>query len=42
VLTGVTSLNEVKEWEKSASPDDLALVPDYYLEKLGDLLPLLP
>lgn len=38
VLTGVSQLHEVKEWEKSDDPELNNLVPDFYLEKLGDLL----
>lgn len=41
VLTGVTSLGEVDAWKESTSQDHLDLVPDYYIDKLGDLLPYL-
>ncbi|XP_059486201.1 glycerol-3-phosphate phosphatase [Neocloeon triangulifer] len=42
VLTGVTQLNEVREWEKSDDPEHHQLIPDFYLEKLGDILQLFP
>jgi phosphoglycolate phosphatase len=41
VLTGVTTLDEVKEWQMSNNPDDKGFIPDFYLNNLGDLLPLL-
>ncbi|KAL1506321.1 hypothetical protein ABEB36_005709 [Hypothenemus hampei] len=41
VLTGVTKFEEVLEWKQSGSKEDKELVPDVYLEKLGDLLPLI-
>ncbi|KAK4886584.1 hypothetical protein RN001_002855 [Aquatica leii] len=41
VLTGVTTLNDVMEWKQSDSQDEQDLLPDVYLDKLGDLLPFL-
>nr|CAI5832095.1 unnamed protein product [Callosobruchus analis] len=41
VLTGVTNLDEVWEWKNSDRREQRDLVPDVYLEKLGDLLPFL-
>ncbi|XP_046748805.1 uncharacterized protein LOC124412727 [Diprion similis] len=41
VLSGVTSLTEVNTWKQSNSQDELDLLPDYYVDKLGDLLPYL-
>ncbi|KAG8240466.1 hypothetical protein J437_LFUL010804 [Ladona fulva] len=41
VLTGVTSLDDVDKWKKSSDPEDKKLIPDFYLNKLGDFLQLL-
>lgn len=41
VLTGFSSLDEAKERQKSKSPTDQQLVPDYYLPSLADLCKLL-
>ena len=41
VLTGVTKLVEAEEWKKSDKNDLKQLVPDYYITKLGDLLPMI-
>lgn len=41
VLTGVTTLADVDAWRHSSSQDERDLVPDFYIEKLGDLLPFL-
>lgn len=41
VLTGVTSLEEVERYKASKDQEEQDLVPDVYLERLGDLLTLL-
>jgi len=41
VLSGVTSLDEVLEWKQSKNAEDKDLIPDVYLDKLGDLLQFL-
>nr|UJH41143.1 farnesyl diphosphate pyrophosphatase [Pardosa pseudoannulata] len=41
VLTGINSIEDVREFEKSANEDDQLQVPDYYLDSLGDLLKLM-
>lgn len=38
VLTGVTTLDEVLQWKESKIVEENELVPDVYMEKLGDLL----
>merc|ERR1711860_106420 len=38
VGSGVHRLEQVREWEKSSDPEENRLVPDFYVDKLGDLL----
>lgn len=41
VLTGVTSLDELICLKQSQSAKDKELLPDFYIDKLGDILPYL-
>ncbi|XP_025830619.1 uncharacterized protein LOC112904570 [Agrilus planipennis] len=41
VLSGITTFKEVTQWKQSKKQEERDLVPDVYLEKLGDLLPYL-
>lgn len=41
VLTGVHQLNHLCLWKNSNNLEDKDLLPDFYLSKLGDLLPFL-
>ena len=38
VGSGVHSLAEARVWEKSEDEEQARMVPDYYVDKLGDLL----
>lgn len=38
VLSGVTALEDVKKWQTSENPDDKMLIPDVYMNGIGDLL----
>lgn len=37
----MTKLDQVVEWKHSGAKEDKDLVPDVYLDKLGDILKLL-
>lgn len=41
VLTGVTSIGELEKWQKSESNEERELIPNFYTDQLGDLLPIL-
>lgn len=41
VLTGVTALSDVEKWKQSEQQEERDLVPNYYIDALGDLLPYL-
>ena len=41
VGSGCHSLADVRKWEKSTLPHENKMVADYYVNKLGDLLPLI-
>ncbi|CAL1688608.1 unnamed protein product [Lasius platythorax] len=41
VLTGVTALSDVERWKQSEQQEERDLVPNYYIDALGDLLPYL-
>jgi len=38
VGSGVHQLSAARVWEKSSDPEERRMVPDYYVDKLGDLL----
>ena len=38
VGSGVHKLSEARLWEASQDPEERRMVPDYYVDKLGDLL----
>ena len=39
VGSGVDSLSDIHNWEKSDKEEDWKLVPDFYIQDLGQLLP---
>lgn len=41
VLTGVTTLKDVKALQKSSDKSAKEMIPDVYLEKLGDITKLI-
>lgn len=41
VLTGVTNLDNINEWKESELQEERELLPDYYVDKLGDIFPYL-
>lgn len=41
VLTGITTLSDVEKWKQSERQEERDLVPNYYIDALGDLLPYL-
>ncbi|XP_077296771.1 glycerol-3-phosphate phosphatase-like [Arctopsyche grandis] len=41
VLSGATTLADVRKWQKSDKPEDKLLIPDVYMKSIGDLLPYL-
>lgn len=41
VGSGVHGLNDVQQWQTSQNPDDKQLIPDAYINKVGDLMKFL-
>ncbi|XP_034253073.1 glycerol-3-phosphate phosphatase isoform X1 [Thrips palmi] len=41
VLSGVSTVNEINSWKESSDEELRQLVPDFYIGKLGDLLPMM-
>ncbi|XP_015124693.1 glycerol-3-phosphate phosphatase isoform X2 [Diachasma alloeum] len=39
VLTGVSTTSDIDNWKKSNDLNDKELIPDYYTQTIGDLLP---
>jgi len=41
VLTGINTLSDIEKWKQSEQQEEKRLVPNYYIDALGDLLPYL-
>lgn len=41
VLTGISTLLDIEKMKQSEEKDQQDLIPDYYIDALGDLLPYL-
>ena len=41
VFSGVTSLQELEKWKQSKLKEEQELLPNFYTDQLGDLLPIL-
>jgi len=41
VLTGINTLSDIEKWKQSERQEEKCLVPNYYIDALGDLLPYL-
>lgn len=41
VLTGVNTVSDIEKWKQSERQEERELVPHYYIDTLGDLLPYL-
>ncbi|XP_011309344.1 phosphoglycolate phosphatase [Fopius arisanus] len=39
VLTGVSTIQDIDNWSKSNDPKNKELIPDYYTQTIGDILP---
>ncbi|XP_063974132.1 glycerol-3-phosphate phosphatase-like [Diachasmimorpha longicaudata] len=39
VLSGASTTSDIDNWKKSKDPKDKELIPDYYTDTIGDLLP---
>jgi len=41
VLTGINTLSDIENWKQSEQQEEQCLIPNYYIDGLGDLLPYL-